>query len=83
VVNENRDFITQNIREKIFRVVCALSSTKKGPKHIKVKMEDLADMIGETRLNVSKELNSMNNEGIVKIKRGEFIIENLNNLKCK
>lgn len=83
VVNENRDFITQSIREKIFRVVCALSSTKKSPKHIKVKMEDLADMIGETRLNVSKELNSMKNEGIAKIKRGEIIIENINDLKCK
>ena len=64
-------------------MVCALSSTKKSPKHIKVKMEDLADMIGETRLNVSKELNSMKNEGIAKIKRGEIIIDNINDLKCK
>ena len=46
-------------------------------------MEDLADMIGETRLNVSKELNSMKNEGIAKIKRGEIIIDNINDLKRK
>ena len=59
------------------------TTTKKNPKHIKVKMEDLADMIGETRLNVSKELNSMKNEGIAKIKRGEIIIDNINDLKCK
>lgn len=81
VVAENRDFITRNIREKIFRVVSAMSSTPKGTKHISVKMEDLAEMIDETRLNVSKELNSMKQEGIAKIKRGEIVIDNINDLK--
>jgi predicted transcriptional regulator len=35
-------------------------------------MEDLARLIDETRLNVSKELNAMQHEGIVKLGRKEI-----------
>lgn len=45
-----------------------------GRKIVKVKMENLALILNETRLNVSKVLNQMQDEGILSLHRGEIEI---------
>ena len=43
-------------------------------------MRDLADIIHETRLNVSGALNQMQEQGLVTLQRGGFTIGELQNL---
>lgn len=69
-----------DIRAKIATVIRNSSSICKGHKFIKIKMETLANIIGETRLNVSRELNKMNKEQLINIKRGEIEVFELSKL---
>ena len=41
---------------------------------MKIKMENLAQILNETRLNVSKVLNQMQDEGLLALHRGEIEI---------
>jgi hypothetical protein len=41
-----------------------------GEKTLNIKMETLATLIAESRLNVSRELNAMQQEGLISITRG-------------
>ncbi len=77
---ESRLFENKDVRGKIVDLIKTLSSTPKGSKQLQIKMEVLADMIGETRLNVSKELNSLCDEGLINIKRGEIFVDELSDL---
>ena len=43
-------------------------------------MEDFARLIAESRLNLSRELNKMNNEGIILLTRGEIHIPALESI---
>ena len=43
-------------------------------------METLAQDIHESRLNLSRELNSMNEEGLIRLSRGKIEIPALENL---
>ncbi len=52
-----------------------------GRKLLKIKMEDFALIIGETRLSVSKHLNNLEKEGLVILRRTEIEIPDLNLLK--
>lgn len=52
-----------------------------GKKLLKIKMEDFALMIGETRLSVSKLLNSLEKEELVILRRTEIEVPNLSLLK--
>lgn len=45
-----------------------------GEKILKVKMEDLANAINDTRLSVSRTLNYMQNDGLLELHRGEIVI---------
>ena len=47
---------------------------------LKIKMEDLAQIINETRTGVSKALNTMQTKGLVELHRGEIILPNVENL---
>ena len=49
-------------------------------KILKIKMEDLAQIINETRTGVSKALNTMQTKGLVELHRGEIILPNVENL---
>lgn len=64
----------KDIRHKIIRFIEARSLRPAGEKTISIKMERLAAEISESRLNVSKELNAMKEEGIISLKRGEIYI---------
>ena len=70
----------ETIRQKIIRFAENRSMRPAGPKTIHIKMEDLARMIAESRLNLSRELNKMHDEGLIRITRGEINIPALEKL---
>lgn len=49
-------------------------------KLLKIKMEDLATIVNDTRNNVSKVLNDMQDRGLVELHRGEIAIPAAENL---
>lgn len=51
-----------------------------GEKHLKVKMEDLAHLLNDTRPAISRALNNLKEKGVVELKRGEIIIPAIENL---
>lgn len=60
------------IRERIANIVAGLSENGNGRKEVRVKMDDLAAILGETRLNVSRTLNELEKDGKIILKRGGF-----------
>ena len=64
----------KDIRQKIKRFVEARCLRPAGEKILRIKMERLGMEINESRLNTSRELNSMAAEGIISLKRGEIHI---------
>ncbi len=68
------------IRQKIVRFVESRSLRPAGPKTLHIRMEDMARLIAESRLNLSRELNKMHDEGIINITRGEIHIPALEKL---
>lgn len=69
-----------NIRHKIARFVKERSLKPAGMKILNIKMERLSREIGESRLNTSRELNSMKEQGIISLRRGEIQIDALEKL---
>ena len=49
----------------------------KGEKSVQIKMERLAGILCETRLNISKALNEMQDEGYIELHRKEIIVPSL------
>lgn len=70
----------ESVRSKICRLIKNLSMNPTGEKLLEIKMIDLADHLSETRLNVSRKLNDMVNEGLVVLHRKEILIPELGNL---
>lgn len=76
-------------REKAVRQACMQTDTRSkveealrcwfrdtdGKGEVEYKMTDLATYIGETRLNTSRVLNTMEEEGILELKRGKIILK--------
>lgn len=67
------------IEKRIIRFFCMHSTVMNGQKIAKVKMEDLATLLGESRANVSKGLNHLQDQGIIQLKRMGII---MNDLEC-
>jgi len=44
-------------------------------------MEDLANLLDDTRLNVSNVLNKWQEEGIIEMRRKEFVFHDINKLR--
>lgn len=63
-----------NLRERILRFIAGLSDYPYGEKRLQIKMNDLAVLMDTTRLNVSRELNAMQDDGLVVLKRSEILI---------
>lgn len=61
-------------KEKIVNFLLLRSMKPEGEKLLRIKMEDLANLIDETRINVSKELNDMQEKGLVQLSRKEIFI---------
>ena len=51
-----------------------------GKKVLKIKMEDLAQIVNETRAGISKALNNMQDRGLIELHRGEIVIPDAENL---
>ena len=51
-----------------------------GEKILKIKMEELANAINDTRLGVSKALNGMQEDGLLELHRGEIVIPDIERL---
>lgn len=66
-----------SVWHKIVKFVLSHSVVCKGKKDIHIKMTDLANIIHETRLNVSITLNKMQEQGLITMQRGSFTINNL------
>lgn len=45
-----------------------------GEKILKIKMEELAQIVNDTRMGVSKALNAMQENGLIELHRGEIVI---------
>ena len=60
--------------DKIVRFLHMHIEEPQGEKIIKVKMEDLASYLDDTRLNVSKTLNILQESGLLMLRRKEIVI---------
>lgn len=65
---------TENLEQRIARFVLAHTERPIGKKSVKIKMEELAKAINDTRMGISKALNSMQEKGLLELHRGEIII---------
>lgn len=70
----------QTIRRKIFKFISSKCLRPAGEKIIAIKMERLATEISESRLNVSQELNVMDAEGLISLRRGKIYVKALEKL---
>jgi CRP-like cAMP-binding protein len=68
------------LRERIIRFIKGLSDIQSGQKRLAIKMNDLATLMDATRLNVSRELNALESEGLISLRRKEILIPALENL---
>ena len=69
-----------SLRERIIRFIKGLSDIQSGQKRLAIKMNDLAMLMDATRLNVSRELNALEKDGIISLRRKEMFIPALENL---
>lgn len=70
----------KDTRQRIIRFIENRCLRPAGDKEIQIHMETLADEINEGRLNVSKVLNTMEDEGLIKLHRGSIYIPALEKL---
>lgn len=64
----------RNLEEKVIRFILLHLEKPQGEKTFKIKMDDLARYLDDTRLNVSKALNELQNRGMVELRRKEIFI---------
>ena len=69
-----------NLRGRIIRFIKGLSDLQYGSKKLCIKMNDLASLMDATRLNVSRELNALEAEGLISLRRKEIHIPALERL---
>lgn len=63
--------------QKIINFFLLHSDKPAGKKVIQIKMEDFASLLDDTRLNISKALNSFQEEGLLVLRRKEIEVPNL------
>lgn len=69
-----------DLRGRMIRFIKGLSDIQTGSKKLCVKMNDLATLMDATRLNVSRELNALEAEGLISLRRKEIFIPALEKL---
>ena len=60
--------------EKIVEFIAVRSESQEGCKTLQIKMDDLADILGETRINVSRALNLLQENKLIELRRKEIHI---------
>ena len=73
-------FPDDTVQHKIVRFVLSHSIIPKGRKDVQIKMTQLANILHETRLNVSIALNEMQEQGAIRLQRGSFIVNDIQEL---
>ena len=68
---------------QIARFVAVRSETLSGDKKLKIKMEQLASQLGTTRINISRALNKLQEEGLATLNRGEIHFHRFEELIAK
>lgn len=75
--------ITPNgIEGRLAHFIRGLCNTPQGKKILYAKMDDLAALLDDTRLNVSNILNKWQHEGIIEMRRKEYVIPDIERLKA-
>lgn len=64
----------QDLKSKIIRFFLLHCEKTQGEKIFKVKMDDLARYLDDTRLNTSKALNELQDSGLLELRRKEILI---------
>lgn len=64
----------QDLKNKIIRFFLLHCEKTQGEKIFKVKMDDLARYLDDTRLNTSKALNELQDNGVFELRRKEILI---------
>ena len=67
------DCITSTVEEHIMGFVRRIQLNAGGEKVLNIKLEKLADIVRETRLNVSRTLHRMQDEGKIRMKRERIV----------
>lgn len=71
----NHNYHSISSEERILRFIrLHLERPSAGRKEIKIRMEDLAQIVNDTRTGISKTLNNMQLQGKIELRRGEIII---------
>lgn len=71
----------QELEGRMIYFIRNLSTTYQGIKVLRIKMEDLARLLDDTRLNVSGVLNKWEEEGLIEMRRKEFVFLDVNALR--
>lgn len=69
-----------SIAGRIVKFISLRCEQQQGRKILSIKMERLASILCETRLNISKTLNEMQNAGLLELHRKEIIVPSLKKL---
>ena len=75
------NFTPTTIEERIVHFIFMRCNTHKGEKRISIKMERLATILCETRLNISKALNNMQENNLIELHRKEIVVPQMELLK--
>ncbi len=80
--HENRLWAShhQTLRKRIVRFITTHCSYPAGEKVIKITMNDLAKELNDSRLNISRELNRLNEENLIELKKGIIFVPALEKL---
>lgn len=70
----------QELEGRLIHFVYSLCTTMSGIKVLRIRMEDLANLLDDTRLNVSNVLNKWRKEGLVAMCRKEYVFYDMENL---
>ena len=70
----------QSIEGRIAHLIAMRCESHKGTTSVTVKMERIAAILCETRLNISKALNAMQNNGYITLHRGEITVHSMEKL---
>lgn len=71
------NYTPSSIKGRIVQFIGMRCNCVNGRKSVQIKMERLAGILCETRLNVSKALNEMQDEGFIELHRKEIVVPSL------
>lgn len=72
--------VAEGLDKRISGFILAHVERPSGEKILKIKMEELARVVNDTRMGVSKALNGMQEAGLLELHRGEIVIPEVERL---